>query len=351
MTKRIALGLVLIVGLFWLVSTFALGYPAKTQAVGRLTNSLRPVFTNAGEKQTATDIATINSFAAGFQTQAVPALAKQLNVSPQQLVAQLGKQFPAVGAGVSQLPTILPYFNKLVEGLQAQQKNFHEADAIPTRSLPPTAVHWLFVILGAVTIGLAGLGLFRPILAGAVLAIAAVVGAAVIGATFALSVPTKAQAVDNLTNAFRPVFTTQGAALTRQYLTTVEAMDKQLTSQALPGLAALLKVSPQQLDATLAQGFPAVATGLQQMPAILGRFDILVTKIAQNVKNFQQADSIPTQGTPATLLQAQFVIPAGVLIAIGVIALGVPVLAGSRKDPANLSSPGRGSSAPTPTPS
>lgn len=339
MIKRVALGLVFMVGAFWLISTFALGYPAKTQAVDNLTNSFRPVFTNAGERQAKADITTVDSFAAGFQGQAVPALARQLKMTPDQLIAALGKQYPAVGTGVQQLPTILPYFNHLVDGLQAQQSNFQQADAIPAKNLPATTVHWLFVILGAVTIALAGLGLFRPRLAGAALVVAGVFGIVVIAVTLILSVPAKTQAVDNMTNAFRPVFTTQGAAQTRQYLQTVEAMDTQLNNQALPGLAGLLKVTPAQLDRSLGTSFPAVATGLKQLPAILGRFNVLVTKIQDNVTNFQQADSIPTKGTPTTLLQAQLAVPAGALIVAGLFGAAVPTMQrASRKNSAALAS-------------
>jgi hypothetical protein len=47
-SRKLALALVLMSGLFWLGSTFAFNYPAKTQAVDNLTDSFRPVFSNAG---------------------------------------------------------------------------------------------------------------------------------------------------------------------------------------------------------------------------------------------------------------------------------------------------------------
>jgi hypothetical protein len=331
--RKLALVLVLAVGVFWLVSTFAFGYPAKMQAVDNLTNAFRPVFTDAGIQQSKADIATINSFATDFQTKAVPALAKQLNLTPAQLVAALGAQYPDVGKGVQQLPVSLPYFNHLVEGLAAQEHNFQQADAIPTKTLPATTVHWLFVILGLLTLGIGLFGLLlRPKSAALLLSVSAAVGLAVIAVTMILSVPSKARAVDAMTDAFRPVFTTQGAAQTRAYLTAVQNMDKQLTAEALPGLAAMLKVTPGQLSASLTQNFPTVATGLQQMPQILSRFDVLVTKIEDNVGNFQLADSIPTSGTPTTMLVAQLVVPAGVLVFVGVLGLGIPLATTRRRE-------------------
>jgi hypothetical protein len=329
--KRIALGLVLAVGSFWLISTFALGYPGKTQAIDNLTNSFRPAFTDTGLRQTSQDIATVNSFAGEFQNKAVPALATQLNVTPEQLVGTLGQQFPDVGNGLQQLPTILPYFNQLVDGLEAQQGNFQQADAIPTNSVPATSVHWLFVILGGVAIALAAVGLSRPRLADRMQGLAGVTGVAVIAVTFVLSVPTKAQGVDDLTNAFRPLFTSQGAEQTRAHLETVKSMNSQLGAEAVPGLAALLKITPEQLGASMQQNFPDVAAGLAQMPQILQRFEGLVSKIEANVANFQKADTVPSQGTPTTLLQAQLAAPAGLLILAAALGLGLPLLAGSRR--------------------
>jgi hypothetical protein len=316
---------VLAAGAFWLASTFAYDYPTNTQAVDNLTNSFRPVFTGTGIRQSQSDITTVNQFAAQFQTEAVPALAKQLNMTPDQLVAALNKQYPDVGKGLAQLPTSLPYFNHLVAGLAAQQTNFHQADAIPTKNLPATTVHWLFVILGVLGIGIAVCGLvFRRRFAGVALVVGAVVGAAVVAVSLILSVPSKATAVDHMTDAFRPVFTTQGAQQTRAYLSTVQAMNKQLTAEAVPGLAGMLKVTPQQLAASLKQNSPAVATGLVEMPQILTRFDGLVTAIELNIKNFQLADAVPTAGTHTTMLEAQLAIPAGVLVLAGLLGFIVP---------------------------
>jgi hypothetical protein len=317
MIKKTALGLILLVGLYWLVSTFALGFPEKTKAVDGLTDDFRPVFADKGLNQSESDIDTINKFAAEFQTEAVPALAKQLGVTPEQFVEIVSKQYPDVGAGVRELPTSLPYFNGMVSGLGQEQSNFQKADSIPTSFLPAQSVHWLFVMLGVVTIAIAGLGLAKPTRSTAFLGAAAGLGVAVIGVTLILSVPAKAEAVDGMTNEFRPIFTEKGAAQTRDYLTTVEKMNTELTTEALPGLAKMLKVTPQELGASLGQNFPDVGSGLQQMPQILARFDDLVTKIEANVANFQKADSIPTTTSPTTKLQGQFLYPSLLLIIAG----------------------------------
>ncbi len=132
MIRRIAAGLVLLVGAFWLVSPFALGYSGKTAAVDDMTGDFRPVFSDAGLEQTNADIGTVNAFAAQFHDEAVPSLARQLGISPDEFVSALGHEYPEVGAGMQQLPESLPYFNATVDALNQQQGNFHDA----TRSRP-----------------------------------------------------------------------------------------------------------------------------------------------------------------------------------------------------------------------
>ena len=97
-------------------------------------------------------------------------------------------------------------------------------------------------------------------------------------------------------------------------------MQQQLTTEALPGLATMLDLTPEQLGATLAADAPTVAAGLQQLPAILARIDALVTTVEANLHNFELADSIPTAGLPTTAVTWQLALPAGVLVVAGVAA-------------------------------
>ena len=316
--RKLCLFLVIVVGAFWIVGAFALEYPAKTQAVDDLTGALRPAFTDAGITQANSDLATATTFASDFQTKAVPALAQQLGITPDDFVTTVAMEYSVVGAGLQQLPEILRYFDGVRQTMAAQQPNFEQADAIPTRGLPNSTVHWLFVALGlgAVAIGVAGLATRGSTLPSA----AAVLGVGVIATTLLLSVPAKTSAVDELTAAFRPVFTEQGAAQARAYVDTLEAMQQQLTTEALPAMAAMLDVTPDQLTATLAADAPTVAAGLQQLPAILARIDALVTTVEANLHNFELADSMPTRGLPATAVTWQLGLPAGVLIVAGAAA-------------------------------
>jgi len=202
--------------------------------------------------------------------------------------------------------------------MAAQQKNFHTVDAIPTKSLPNTTVHWLFVILGvtAVALGLVGFVVRRR----GVGVIIAGLGVVVIATTLIISIPTKTRAADKMTAAFGPIFNARSVRQGEGYLSTLTAMDRQLTTQALPGLATLIHVTPQQLNTALATDFPSVAVGLEQLPAILNRIASLVTAVSQNLDNFRLSDAIPTKSLPTTDVEGQLVIPAVVLIAAGAAA-------------------------------
>ncbi|HET6832244.1 MAG TPA: hypothetical protein VFH30_00145 [Acidimicrobiales bacterium] len=317
MIRKLCMSLIVVAGLFWLAGAFALHYPAKTQAVDELTNALRPAFTDAALEQSQNDVRTAASFATDFQGEAVPRLAQQLAATPAEFLDRVATQYPAVGDGLVQLPESLRYFDGVQHTMQAQQANFHEADAVPTKGLPNTTVHWLFVVLGAgaVAVGVLGLLLARR----AVAAIGATFGVIVIATTLVLSVPTKTAAVDDLTVSFRPLFTEQGAAQARGYVETLNAMGEQLTAEALPAIAGMLDVTPERLGATLAHDVPTVATGLQQLPAILARLDGLVSVVEANVHNFQLADSMPTEALPTTAVAWQLVLPAAILIVAGAV--------------------------------
>jgi hypothetical protein len=313
--RRVSLAVVIIVGAFWVASALALDYPAKTQAVDDLTNSFRPAFTDAALAQSATDLRTSTTFADDFRTKAAPALAQQLHMTPDQFLAAVAQQYPAVGAGLTQLPQILAYFDSVQKTMSDQQHDFRQADAIPTESLPNTTVTWLFVLPGiaAIVLGVVGFVFWRR----TVPALAALLGLGIIITTLVISTPAKTRAVDRLNDAFRPIFTTQSASQASGYVTTLRAMDTQLSQQALPGLASQLNVTPQQLNTMLAANFPTVATGLQQMPTILGRIDALVTAVSVDVQNFRLADSIPTKDLATTNVEWQFAIPAALLVVAG----------------------------------
>lgn len=290
-----------IVGLFLLISPFALDYPAKTQGVDNLTDSFRSTMTDEGLAQVRADMDTINAFAAQFQNEAAPAIAGALTQagvlgSPEEFGPFVGANFPAVAAGLSQFADpILPHFNAIVGGLEANQHDFERADSIPTGWLPTTSVHWIILLFGLVVSGVAIFGLTQAG-GGNVGAALGVIGVVLIALTLILQVPGKANSVDNLTDDFRDVFSTQGAEITRERFEIVRATSDELQAAMVPALAGALGMTPEELGGFLGEQFPDVANGLGQLDDIIERFDGLVTGIENNVSSFALADSVPTEG-------------------------------------------------------
>ncbi len=328
-----------VIGAVMIIGTLALSLPSKTAGVNRLTNTLRPAFTAQGESSARTGFDQIQAMATQLQSAVVPALSKDLHLSPAQFDAFLTKNDPAVATGVSQLGTILPRFGALVTGLRQQRGNFEKADAIALRSpvhLPPTTVPWLLIVPGALVLllGISGLGISgRPARDSRKAATAiAVIGAVLIIAPFAVSVPAKAKAVDQLTAAFAPTLTPTAVQQTRTDMNTVQAMANQLESKLLPELATALKVTPTQLTSELGTDFPAFALGVKNLPTILPGFQTLVRDL-QTVSgsDFNDASSIPWASTATTTLTWLFVIPGALLLIAGCLPF---LLGGPPPEPA-----------------
>lgn len=321
--KRFASLIVLLAGAAWVASVFVLDYPSKFQATEHVTDAFRTTFSDAGEKQAADDIATVNAFATDFQGKAAPALAQQLNLTGDQFTTTIATKFPAVGKGLQTLPEALPYFNDLAKTLADQQGNFQRVDDIPTSSLPATATPWLFLVPGviAILIGFWGLVTRRGRV---LLFVSALVGALVIAGTVFAKVPDKTKSADELTKAFRPVFTQETVDKGNDYLTTMTQMGDQLSQQAIPAIAQMLGVSSTQFALGIAQQFPTVATGLTSMPDIIKRMQALLDNIEAHIGDFTKTDEIPTADMSPTWVDWQYWVPAGFLVLFGLIGAFAP---------------------------
>jgi hypothetical protein len=303
----LALGLV--------VGSQATELPAKFQALEDLTGAFRPAFRAEDLADTRADMSTLSALGEQLSTDALPSLAERLGTTPEQLVVSLGEDYPAVGEGLAQLPTILRRFDTLVGRMETQADNFHEADAIPTNDLPATVVPYIGLLSGVLIAALAAVALLTGKVVRGTLRVAALVGIALVVTPLVLSMPSKAQAVDDLSHAFRPALSEEGSARLREDMVVAHALTDQLLSEALPALGGQGTRS-DQVRRIFGQDLPAVVTGVEQLPRLLTRLDGLVDSITANVENFARADSIPTADLPTTLLCWLFVIT-GALLFVG----------------------------------
>ncbi len=321
--QRAALSAIVLVGVLLAVFPVATGMFGKTSGVEKLTGDFRASFTTDAVAQTRTDLDGIVAMSSELQTKTLPALPEALGMTPEDFSAFLGTAYPDVAAGIPQLEAIIPRFEALVAGFEAQAPNFREADSIPTSSLSSRVVPYLFLVPGLLLIGLGAAGLARrngraPRVA---LVAAAVVGVGLAGGALVLSVHSKGEAVDAMTEAFAPVFTDAGVEQARLDLAVVQSTAAELQTEALPGLATALGMSNEEFMGFIAANFPDVAAGVSSLDTVLPRFETLVNGIDANIGSFQQASDLPTGSMPATSLAWWLIVPGVLLVLVPVGAL------------------------------
>lgn len=351
MTKKISLILVLAVGLIWAAASFLFNLWGKGQSVDHLTKSMKPAFTNASVAQAQKDVTTVKAVVKELKGTTLPFLVKTL--APQNVPVVVAGAFPAVGVALGTkdpygktyadhriyLDHAADYLSFVATSLKSQQGNFADAQAIPTKDIGTIGLAALFLALGIVVLIVGGLLFAKPGLGRPLAALTAVLGVVTIVVTYVLNVPGKTQSVDNLTNAFRPVFTTSATPLSiataQKYLDGVAAADAELRATLLDRLSDLIqpKLTKNQVAAALTSASPKVAKALfgkdsvnpkvTPLVGIVGRFDVLAAKVKKGISQFKDADNLPGIGWPTTTVQALLVIPAILLIGCGV-ALSLP---------------------------
>ncbi|WP_239654577.1 hypothetical protein [Rhodococcus sp. AD45] len=147
------------VGLMFVIAPLVLSVPAKAKAVDDLTVAFGPVFTDQGVAAVRSDMTVIAAMSDQLQTQTVPALAGALKMDPGQFQDFMGQNFSDVATGIAQLNAILPRFEALVAGMEANVGNFQLAANIPTASHAATTLTWWFIVPGIALILLGGIGI------------------------------------------------------------------------------------------------------------------------------------------------------------------------------------------------
>jgi hypothetical protein len=204
MTRKV-LWAVLVIGALLIVLPFAFQMPSRTAAGARMMNSFQPimqpnqvqktayyydnVFTPLGKVAPAINAQTVAKFDhylkgfGGMQTDAqklVPALAQAMHMTPAQVQAYMGKQFPTMSAMLANMPQMqkdfggfigmmrantgifgqvnagLAHYKPLVTTMQANVNDFQSVNSLPSFRL----FTWFFLIPGLLLFLLAGFGLW-----------------------------------------------------------------------------------------------------------------------------------------------------------------------------------------------
>lgn len=270
--RRIIAVLVMFVGAAFVAMTLIVNLFSVGPAFERMTDGFRPVMTQQTIATARQDISGLAAAGTEVQTKLLPAVATQLKLSPQQMIAMMTGQFPEVVTGLGAMPTLVPRFDGLVTTLDQQRTLFASADAIPTKDLPATTLPWSLLAVGIVVFGIGVYTWYAP-RAGSVVAL--VVGGALIAVPLILTLPQKAADADQLNTNLKPVYTQQMITQATGGLSTLSAMGRQMQEEMLPALATQLKMPPAQMQAFL-QSYPATAAAMKNMPASLSRFQGLV---------------------------------------------------------------------------
>lgn len=230
-----AAGLLVLIGIGFVGVALAANLFHVGPAFDRVTNDFRPIMTQKALQTDQQDIAGLAAASTEIQTKMMPALARQLGVTPAQFSASMAEQYPAVTAGLAAMPQITPSFSGLVTTLDQQRPYFAAADAIPTTSVPATSVPWGLLGAGLVTAGIGICVWFKP--RGSAVS-ATGVGAALIAIPLILSMPHKASYADTMNDNLKPVYTQQLITGAGSSLTTLSAMGTEMQQKMMPDLPA-----------------------------------------------------------------------------------------------------------------
>jgi hypothetical protein len=286
MMKRLPAIGVIVVG----VAVAALVFSNSLFSVGSsfedLTDGFRDtVMTDEAIAAAQADVAAFGAVSEEFPS-VVEGLAPLFQMDAASFQGMLGEQFPAVAAGSQALPQIVEQFTGVVGLIGSQQENFNDADQLPTADLPATTLPWIILLIGVAGV-VVGFVMFARTRLGAWLAIA--LGVVVVASSLLLSLVGKANAADDMNEAFKPVYNAELVAGSKQAVQVIGAMGQELQTAVIPAVDQQLAASGQGGTAMdlLGGNFPSTAAALGSFDDAMGRFTGLTTAFDQQLGNYE----------------------------------------------------------------
>jgi hypothetical protein len=152
---RAALAGLLAVGLVPLVFAFAASLPSKASDSNQLADALKPSLSEHSANRAVFEVRTARRFVSEIDSGLLPALARQLDVSPTQLNAFLKQNSPAVARALPQFNRILDEFEPLAVAIARDRHAYDETAKIQFRTLV-----WLLIGASGLVLLTAGFALF-----------------------------------------------------------------------------------------------------------------------------------------------------------------------------------------------
>lgn len=146
----------IVVGLLLLLAPVALSLPSKAADADQLNANLKPVYTQALVTNATGALATIGAMGNEMQTKMLPALATQLKMTPEQLQAFLGSNFPATAQALQTMPSSMERFNGLVKVFDKNLANYNILKPVGLAKLIS-----ILMVVGGLVAGLGALGVLK----------------------------------------------------------------------------------------------------------------------------------------------------------------------------------------------
>jgi hypothetical protein len=131
-----------------------LSMPHKASYADTLNDNLKPVYTQSMITQADASLTTLSAMGTEMQQKMLPDLATQLKMTPEQLNAYFGENFPATTAALSGLPQSLGRFQHLVKTFDGRLSDYNTLK--PVSFVP---IVWFMIGGGAALFLLGGAGM------------------------------------------------------------------------------------------------------------------------------------------------------------------------------------------------
>jgi hypothetical protein len=151
-----------------------------------------------------------------------------------------------------------------------------------------------------------------------------VVGIALIAEPFAFKLFPRAAAGERVTDRFRQTMSRPGLDQLQANFATVGDFTKQLSGGAVPYFAHRLHMTQAQFSRYVQSNFPAVATGMKEIPAAAAFVGPVIPQLAGAHDEFVSVDSLPGLGLPITAIPWLLIGLGAVLLVVGTLVLARP---------------------------
>lgn len=141
---------VTLVGAALIAIPLALNMPHKASYADTLNDNLEPVYTQQLITQASSSLTTLSAMGTQMQEQMLPDLAAQLEMTPEQLNAFLGENFPATSAALAGMPDSMARFQGMVSAFDDRLSDYNTLK--PVSFVP---IVW-FMIGGGIALFLLG---------------------------------------------------------------------------------------------------------------------------------------------------------------------------------------------------